>query len=735
MPDSPRARGPATAGDPFEIYRPKLLFGLCAGAAVALLIGMTATALQRPLEPLEWAGFWTALVCFCTAPFALRRTGSMLAAASLLLAGGAVSIFVPAYFTGGLQAPQVIWLLVVPMLAPLYFGSRVTLSAGGVSLVAFALLFALEIVGTLPAPMPDPAKLSTFLNLALATGFVMAVSISTHRAMLRSRRELLELKQQVEHRSEELAESERRKSAIIDSAMVGLISADATGCIVDFNPAAAQILGYTREQAIGRRVTDFMVPPSMRKAQWTAYLRALARPDAPLESAPRSLIALRSDGEEIPVEVVLQRISAGGPARFMAQLRDLRIERRTEAMVRQREEQLQRAQRLEDVGRLAGGVAHDFNNLLTIIGGYSENIETDPTASASIRKQAREVSLAAERAGSITRQLLAFSRGQELKLEPVALGEVLSEFRTTICSLLPPSVKLNMQPAPPRWPVRANRSEIERIVVNLVMNAADAMPGGGQLSIHTEYLGLDIYNPQRPPDLEPGSYARLSVIDDGEGMEPEVLSRAFEPFFTTKEVGRGTGLGLASVYGAVRQFGGHVDLESAPGRGTGVSIYLPRDSWESSPGLPRNSERIQLARPRSILLAEDESSIRRLIVTRLRTEGYRVLEAADGQEALMLTELREEAVDLLISDVVMPRRSGTSLARELRTRQPDLPLIFISGFVGNAQLNLARDFPGAAFMQKPLRFDELIDAVKRLLEPESAEPDADQTAREAARES
>ena len=729
---SPNARGSGAAGDPFEVYRPRLLFGLSLGAGLALIVVMTATSLQRPLDPLELGAFWIAIGCFCAAPITLRWTGSMLSAASLLLAGGAASIFVPAYLAGGLQAPQVIWLLVIPMLAPLYFGSRVTLVAGAVSLAAFTLLFTLESLDALPPPPTGGEDFAMFLNLVVAVVFVMVVSIGTHQAMRRSiasRQELLALKQQVEHRSEELAESERRKSAIIDSAVAGLISADAEGRVVDFNPAAARILGYTREEVIGRRLADFMIPASMRDAHRTAYRRALGRPDLDL-TAPRQLIALCADGEEIPVEVVLQRISDEEPAMFMAQFRDLRVERRAEAMVRHREEQLQQAERLEGVGRLAGGLAHDFNNLLTIIGGYSESIETDPGASASIREQAHEVSRAAERAGSITRQLLAFSRGQDLELGPVELSKLLSEFTTTIRSLLPARVKLDIYPAPPRGPVRANRSEIERILVNLVMNAADAIQGNGQLSIRTEYLELNSQSSDRPPDLEPGSYARLSVIDDGEGMDPEVLSRAFEPFFTTKEVGKGTGLGLASVYGAVRQFGGHIDMESAPGRGTRVSIYLPLHSQEAQKGQTRKSAPTANARPRSILLAEDESGIRKLIATCLRNEGYRVLEAADGQEALALTELREHQVDLLISDIVMPNRLGTSLAQEMRRHQPELPVIFISGFAGDRELDLARDFPGAEFMRKPLRLELLLGAVRRLLQAESRLADAGQAGHE-----
>ncbi|MGE4608964.1 MAG: PAS domain S-box protein, partial [Myxococcota bacterium] len=548
MRESPDAPSFSSLPDPFEAYRPRLLLGISAGAAAGLMVVATATGVFRgPLAGLEWAGFWVALALFCTAPLMQRWTSSVLIGVSLLLAGGAVSIFVPAYFAGGLRAPQVIWLLVVPMLAPFYFGFRVTLVSGVLSLAAFTLLFALGLSGALPVASPDTTGFHTFMNLALAIVFVMAVSISTHRAMRQNSQSLLSLKQEIERRSEELAESESRKSAILDSAVAGLISTDADARVVEFNPAASQILGYTREEAIGQKLVDFLIPNSLRDAHSSAYQRAVEHPSPPMSAEPRQLVALCSNGEEIPVEVLLQRIPVAGPSQFMAQLRDLRAERRTEAMVRRREQQLHRAQRLEGVGRLAGGVAHDFNNLLMVIGGYSESIETDPNASDWIREQAREVLRATQQAASITRQLLAFSRGQELTLGAVPLEKLLTEFEPTIRTLLPSEIQLSTNREPARWPVRANWTELERIVINLVMNAVDAMPEGGQLSISTEYLEFAATSSDSPPNLEPGSYARLQVIDDGVGMTPEVLSHAFEPFFTTKEVGKGTGLGLASV--------------------------------------------------------------------------------------------------------------------------------------------------------------------------------------------
>ncbi|MFP8881011.1 MAG: PAS domain S-box protein [Myxococcota bacterium] len=279
MRESPDAPSFSSLPDPFEAYRPRLLLGISAGAAAGLMVVATATGVFRgPLAGLEWAGFWVALALFCAAPLMQRWTSSVLVGVSLLLAGGAVSIFVPAYFAGGLRAPQVIWLLVVPMLAPFYFGFRVTLVSGVLSLAAFTLLFALGLSGALPVASPDTTGFHTFMNLALAIVFVMAVSISTHRAMRQNSQSLLSLKEEIERRSEELAESESRKSAILDSAVAGLISTDADARVVEFNPAASQILGYTREEAIGQKLVDFLIPNSLRDAHSSAYQRAVEHP-------------------------------------------------------------------------------------------------------------------------------------------------------------------------------------------------------------------------------------------------------------------------------------------------------------------------------------------------------------------------------------------------------------------------------------------------------------------------
>jgi len=714
-PGFPGRAGRQRPSDPFRTYRPRLIVGLGIGAALALLVGAAAAAAERPLASLEWLGFGTALSLFCAAPWVVLRTGAVLVSVGLLLAGGVLSVFVPAYFAGGLEAPQVVWLLVIPLLCPLYFGSRATLIAGLLSLSAFAVLYGFEVSGRLPPPAVEPSEFSTFVNLSIAAVFVMVVSISTHRAIHRSHGSLLGLQRDLEVRSDALAESESRKSAIIDSAVTGLISADADDRIVECNPAACELLGYESDEVVGRTVSELMVPDGMRQAQAAAFHAALSRQATAVFSQPRELVALRKDGSQLPVEVTLQPVKGGGEAVFMAQLRDLSPQRDAEALARRREQQLQQAQKLEGVGRLAGGVAHDFNNLLTVIGGYSENIEGDPEASESVREQAGEITRAAERAATITRQMLAFSRGQNLDVGSADLRELLSNFESTIRSLVPAGIDLAFELADSAWPVRANETELERSLMNLVTNAVHAMPDGGRIEIATEYLEEESL--RLHPSLDPGRFALLCVTDDGIGMTPEIRERAFEPFFTTKAIGEGTGLGLASVYGVVHQCGGHVELVSAPEQGTRVEIYLPI----SEEGQPRVVAVPEVPAPtlptNFILLVDDESGIRNLVSRRLRREGYRVVEAADAQEALALIAPQADDLALVISDVVMPNGSGPGLAASLRKERPDLPVIFMSGFAGGDVPDLMQDFQGAVFLAKPLRMDSLMDVVGRFLKP------------------
>jgi two-component system, cell cycle sensor histidine kinase and response regulator CckA len=388
------------------------------------------------------------------------------------------------------------------------------------------------------------------------------------------------------------------------------------------------------------------------------------------------------------------------------------------------EEQLRQAQKMDAVGRLAGGVAHDFNNLLTVIRGNAALLLERVTTDNELRSELQEIERAAARASDLTRQLLAFGRKQVLQPHELDLNAVVAQLTRMIDRLIPKTIAVVLTPASHVGLVRADRGQIEQVILNLVINARDAMPSGGQLELRTGELGVgkafggwQADNPVVPPDVpvRPGKYIHLSVSDTGSGMDEATRTRAFEPFFTTKPVGEGTGLGLATVYGIVKQSDGYVWIDSQPGRGTTVHVCLPRVDGEVRP--PRTSPHAipAVAGPRTVLLVEDEDGVRDLTQRVLERQGYIVHVARDGVEALALYADHKQTIDVLVTDVVMPRLGGSELVIKVRAERPDLPVLFMSGYARNAAIRGAPGDRRTRFLQKPFTVPAFQQAVAELL--------------------
>ncbi|MFN8646587.1 MAG: MASE1 domain-containing protein [Gemmatimonadales bacterium] len=380
------------------------------------------------------------------------------------------------------------------------------------------------------------------------------------------------------------------------------------------------------------------------------------------------------------------------------------------------EEQLRQAQKMEAVGKLAGGIAHDFNNLLTAISGYAEAIREAVPPAGEVRADIDEVLKAADRAASLTRQLLAYSRQQVLSPRVLDLTAVVEQLGGMLRRLIGEDIRLVIRHDAGETHVRVDRSQLEQVILNLVVNARDAMPSGGTLTISTTAVEVDEALAQSQVDLEPGPYVALAVRDTGVGMASEVQHRAFDPFFTTKEQGKGTGLGLSTVYGIVKQSGGAVWLESAPGAGTTVSIYLPRVA--PAPEVADAATPEPAAAPRgTVLVVEDERMVRDLVRRTLARAGYHVLEAVDGEAALALARAEDGPIDLLLTDVVMPRMGGRQLATRLQEERPGLRVLFMSGYASDAG-DLHDLVLGAGdFLQKPFAPSRLLERVGALLAP------------------
>ncbi len=381
------------------------------------------------------------------------------------------------------------------------------------------------------------------------------------------------------------------------------------------------------------------------------------------------------------------------------------------AALRVSEEQLRQAQKLEAVGRLAAGVAHDFNNLLTAILGDAELLAEHGAPDGPLREAALEIEAAAQRAALLTRQLLAFGRRQTARPLVLDLNEVVASLDHMLRRLIGEDVELRTLTAPGLGRVRADPGQLEQVIVNLAVNARDAMPGGGRLTLETRNADLPV-DASRRGERRPG--VLLSVSDTGCGMGPEVRGHLFEPFFTTKGPGRGTGLGLSTLYGIVKQSGGEVEVQSEPGQGSVFQVYLPRVDEEVERPPEQAGGRPAAGGTETVLVVDDEPLVRALAVRVLRAAGYAVRDAADGDEALRLVA-SGAAIDLLVCDVVLPRRSGPVLAAELRAGQPELPVLFVSGYAGSA-LDPASLGGGSAFLPKPFTPRDLVRMVRELLD-------------------
>jgi PAS domain S-box-containing protein len=535
---------------------------------------------------------------------------------------------------------------------------------------------------------------------------------------------LRELNATLEHRIEErtaeitaafsrLEESERRFRILVEGVTdYAIYMLDVDGKITNWNAGAERIKGYQAADIIGRHVSTF----------YTEADREAGKPAQTLETAARvgrfeaEGLRVRSDGTEFWANVVVDAIrdESGELIGFAKVTRDLTEKRAVE-------EQLRQSQKMEAVGQLTGGIAHDFNNLLTIITGNIDMAaraldKDDGTARA--QRAIGNAMKGAERAAALTQRLLAFSRRQPLSPKPLDLDKVVSSMSELLKRSLGELVRLEIVTSPGLWTVEADPNQMENALLNLAVNARDAMPSGGTLTIETANAHLDSGYSASHAEVPAGNYVVISVSDTGVGMPKENLARVFEPFFTTKEIGKGTGLGLSQVYGFAKQSGGHVNVYSEEGRGTTVKMYLPRIA--SDPGQDGEQEYARLegrsVSGENILVVEDDEEVRAYSAEILRELGYRVLEAADGAAALRVIEQQDIVLDLLFTDVVMPGMSGRELSDAARKIRPELKILYTSGYTRNAIVHGGRLDAGVELLPKPFTFKDLAQRIRELLD-------------------
>jgi len=594
------------------------------------------------------------------------------------------------------------------------FGVAVMVSAwyGGWKPGVVATAFALTVSAYFTlAGEHTPQQLRTAI-LRLSLFFFVAMLICWLNAALRAAQE-------------NLRRSELNFRSLVTNAPYGICRCDSTGKILDANPAFLELLGDTSSELIGQHIFGLYADND----QWFD-LADFLRSSEPFKGLAAEW--KRKDNTTTVVRISGRSV-ANGPEGVVFELFAEDVTER-----RALEHQLRQSQKMEAVGRLAGGIAHDFNNLLMVISGYSEFLLERLGAEPHLRGPAQEIARAAERASSLTRQLLAFSRKQMLAPRIVNLNDVATENSKMLTRMIGEDIDLVLVPSPNLWPVRADAGQIEQVIMNLAVNARDAMPSGGKLTIETSNVTLDEEYARFHAPSRPGDYVMIAISDTGAGMDTDTQSHIFEPFFTTKGT-KGTGLGLSTVYGIIKQSGGYIWVYSEVGRGTTFKIYLPRiastgetAAQVAATGVHDNDAgnthaRNTIVEPGSetILLVEDEANLRYLARQYLEKQGYKVIEAADGAVAMQIAVAHEKVIHLLLTDVIMPGMNGRELAQRIAEIRPNVKILYMSGYTENVIGHNGMLDAGIRLLQKPFNLRDLKSKVREVLDATPNAPEVD----------
>jgi PAS domain S-box-containing protein len=522
-----------------------------------------------------------------------------------------------------------------------------------------------------------------------------------------------------------------RYDAVVNSAPNAILTLDAQGVIQLANPAAARELGYAQQELVGQDIAVLLNAPESWGRLWKAVL------DGDEIHRPVEVTGRRKDGSVSFLEVsasrwqsdarvfvtailrdVNERRTAEEALRHLNQTLEQRVEERTQELMRT-EEQLRQAQKMEAVGQLTGGIAHDFNNLLAGIVGSLDLMQTRIAQgrTENVERYAQAAMSSAHRAAALTHRLLAFARRQPLDPKPVNANQLVASMEDLLRRTIGPLHALEIVTAGGLWTTLCDPNQLESAILNLAINARDAMPDGGKLTIEIANAHLDEAYATTQHDVTPGQYVAISITDTGTGMPPDVIARAVEPFFTTKPLGQGTGLGLSMVYGFAKQSDGHLKIDSEVDKGTTIKIYLPRHRGEVEEEVPADliSDVPRAEAGETVLVVEDEPVIRDLIVEVLQDLGYRALEAPDGLSGLRILQSRKR-IDLLVTDVGLPGLNGRQLADQAREKRPDLKVLFITGYAANATAANGFLEPGMEIITKPFAIEALATRIRSMIQ-------------------
>lgn len=496
-------------------------------------------------------------------------------------------------------------------------------------------------------------------------------------------------------------------SILLSTVLDAAVAIDAAGEVVGWNYAAEQTFGWSRAEALGQNLNDLIVPIRHQRAHALGMLRYQQTGQAHVVNRRIEIDARAKSGREFPIELSITEAHGGSGAAFVGFMRDIsgRIEM---------ENRLRESQKLEALGHLTGGIAHDFNNLLTVILGNAETL-AENISDPDLKSMAELALSAAERGAELTNRLMAFARRQPLDPKPTDVNQLVAAMQGLIRSTIAERFEVKFVLAPDLGLIEIDAGELDSALLNLVVNARDAMPSGGNLVIETANTELDSDYAGRHPEVVPGEYVMLSVTDTGVGMDADTVRRAVEPFFTTKPVGKGSGLGLSMVFGFTKQSGGHIEICSEPGVGTAINLYFPRLRTDQRATFQLAVELQPQGGKEHILIVEDNDLVLKHLKNQLILLGYRVKTAMSGPEAMDALQANDD-VDLLLTDIVMPGgMNGTELADRVRAFRPSLRILFTSGYTENAIDQHGRLDPGVALLRKPYTRLELATKVREVL--------------------
>ncbi|HMH44098.1 MAG TPA: ATP-binding protein, partial [Pyrinomonadaceae bacterium] len=541
--------------------------------------------------------------------------------------------------------------------------------------------------------------------LALGAFMITALVVARQIVALRENSRLLEEKA--------ARESEARFVSLVKNSSDVITIVDVDGRVIYMSPSSESIFGYQPAQLNGTQLREFLHPDD--RSRVLGLLKELK--SQPGRTCSVEMRARHCDQTWLHVEAnmtnLLNEPSVNG---IVVNSRNITARKKAEEALRDSEERLRQAQKMEAVGQLAGGVAHDFNNLLAVIIGYADMLlRRTPENEERTVRQLSEIRKAGDRAKALTSQLLAFSRKQVMQPKVLDLNTVIGDLDKMLRRLIGEHIDMQTVLSADLGNVKADPGQIEQVLLNLAVNARDAMPEGGSLTIETNNVHLDVSYTQAHRPVEAGSYVMIAVSDSGCGMPQELQSRIFEPFFTTKEKGKGTGLGLATVYGIVKQSGGNISVYSEPGHGTTFKIYLPRVDEAVKIAEPLLVRSDNLIGSETVLLVEDEEAVRDMAQEILKSNGYKVLRAGDGNEAIKVSEQFEGAIDLMVTDVVMPHLGGRELAERLSLTRPGMRVLYMSGYTDDAIVHHGVLDGRVAFLEKPFTPDVLALKIREVL--------------------